>query len=80
MLFKVKAKNLSVYDPKTDSIIAEFVNGEFTTEDGAKITRLKELEYYPEPTTVEVKEGDNVSITPPIGFVKEEKPKRKRKQ
>jgi hypothetical protein len=48
MKYKVAAKSLSVYDPKTESFIAEFVNGEFETEDEKIIEALKRLGYEPE--------------------------------
>jgi hypothetical protein len=76
MIFKVKAKNLAVYDPLTDKFIAEFRNNTFETDDEAVIARLKKLEYYPEEATVlasllvPVIKPEDISITPVPNFKK----------
>jgi basic membrane lipoprotein Med (substrate-binding protein (PBP1-ABC) superfamily) len=45
MIFKSKENSLSVYDPKTESFIAEFKKGNFETNDEKLIARLKEMGY-----------------------------------
>jgi len=53
MVFKVETKNLHVYDPKSESFIAGFVDGRFETEDITLSERLIELGYKPEEETVD---------------------------
>ena len=63
MVFKVEAKNLHVYDPKSESFIAAFVDGRFETEDVTLSERLIELGYKPEAIEFVVKDVTESSIT-----------------
>jgi hypothetical protein len=62
MVFKVETKNLHVYDPKSESFIAGFVDGRFETEDITLSERLIELGYKPEAVEFIVKDVTEESI------------------
>lgn len=78
MIFKSERKNYSVYDPKVDACIAEFIEGQFETADEVKIARLIELGYKPEDVVEEIKQDEPVAIPIVSETVDEIKPKRGR--
>lgn len=74
MIFKVSAKSLSVYDPKSETFIATFQDGCFETSDQSVIERMIELGYG-EPRPVEQVEAE---IAVQSEILQSEKPKRGR--
>jgi hypothetical protein len=67
-----KTKRLSVYDPKSEKFIADFVDGLFETDNEEIAKRLQEMGYALIP------ESTDVPVEPEIEPEAEEEVKRKR--